>query len=288
MKILFRPVTALRLGRVSNLPTVWSNVLAAVALGGSDLRDTAVLVLLVAFSLFYIGGMYLNDACDAAFDRQFRPERPIPKGEVSRPSVLGTGFVMLTAGLFLLTGAGGWAWQPFVAGLALAATIIIYDAWHKGNPVGPALMALCRSLVYVGAGAAVAPLPAAPVWAAASVSLCYVIGLTYAAKQEYAAGRPALWPFALLVAPFVWGLAATATAPLALVPMGGLAVVVAYALAMLRLGGPEIGRGVAALIAGISLVDAIYLMTAGSVSGGVLCMGAFALTLALQRVVPGT
>ena len=54
----------LRLGRVSNLPTVWSNVLTGLALVGALQPDASLLVLVLALSLFYVGGMYLNDAFD--------------------------------------------------------------------------------------------------------------------------------------------------------------------------------------------------------------------------------
>ena len=59
------PRTALRLGRVSNLPTVWTNVMAGMALGGAALRPSVVVPLALAVSLFYVAGMWLNDAFDA-------------------------------------------------------------------------------------------------------------------------------------------------------------------------------------------------------------------------------
>ena len=77
----------LRLGRVSNLPTVWSNVLAALALSGglsqaAGIPALHVALLAAAFSLFYVGGMYLNDAFDRHIDARERPQRPIPSGQV--------------------------------------------------------------------------------------------------------------------------------------------------------------------------------------------------------------
>ena len=48
---------ALRLGRVSNLPTVWTNVLAGVVLSGAPLSLGITLVLMLALSLFYVAGM---------------------------------------------------------------------------------------------------------------------------------------------------------------------------------------------------------------------------------------
>ena len=59
---------ALRLGRVSNLPTVWSNVLAGVALGGGSTWDPRIIPLLFALSIFYTAGMFLNDAFDWKID----------------------------------------------------------------------------------------------------------------------------------------------------------------------------------------------------------------------------
>lgn len=71
---------ALRLGRVSNLPTVWTNALAGAALAGGEPWQAAMLPLLLALSLFYVGGMYLNDAFDRDIDARERPARPIPAG----------------------------------------------------------------------------------------------------------------------------------------------------------------------------------------------------------------
>lgn len=64
---------ALRLGRVSNVPTVWTNVAAGVALSGAGFSVGIVAGLMLALSLFYIGGMYLNDAFDRDIDARERP-----------------------------------------------------------------------------------------------------------------------------------------------------------------------------------------------------------------------
>jgi 4-hydroxybenzoate polyprenyltransferase len=74
------------LGRVSNLPTVWSNCLAGWVLQGrgSAWRFT---VLCFGATCLYIGGMYLNDAFDVEFDRRFRRDRPIPSGAISLEAV---------------------------------------------------------------------------------------------------------------------------------------------------------------------------------------------------------
>ncbi len=79
--------TALKLDAVSNLPTVWSNVIAGCALaGGAPLY--VVVTVAVATSAMYIAGMFLNDAFDRNIDARERPERPIPAGEVSVDAVV--------------------------------------------------------------------------------------------------------------------------------------------------------------------------------------------------------
>ena len=74
---------ALRLGRVSNLPTVWSNALAGMVLASGAPDATLLLGLMLGFSASYTSGMFLNDAFDASFDQVHRPERPIPSGQIS-------------------------------------------------------------------------------------------------------------------------------------------------------------------------------------------------------------
>ena len=111
--------TAAKLGRISNLPTVWSNVLAGLVLVGAPIFTTTPLVLTLAATLFYVGGMFLNDAYDAEVDAKERAERPIPAGEVERATVFAWGHGMLAAGLGLTTLLG---MRVFVAALATAGT----------------------------------------------------------------------------------------------------------------------------------------------------------------------
>src|SRR5256885_14823895 len=85
----------LRLGRVSNLPTVWTNALTGALLAGPDFDARAGALLAVAFSLFYVGGMFLNDAFDRNIDAVERPERPIPRGLVSAHEVFVAGFATM-------------------------------------------------------------------------------------------------------------------------------------------------------------------------------------------------
>lgn len=284
----------LRLGRVSNLPTVWTNVLAATALAGVPASAGQLAALAVAFSLFYTGGMYLNDAFDREIDARERPERPIPSGQIGAAEVFALGFGMLGIALAILLIGGGFAprsggWAPVASGLLLAGVITYYDARHKENPLSPLLMGCCRVLVYVTAALAVAGRVGGAVAGGAAVLLSYLIGLTYVAKQENLAEYRNLWPLVFLGAPFVYGLPILAGSPLGAVVYVGFLGWVAYAVSLLiGRGRPDIRRAVVSLIAGISLLDALLITGAGDGIRAAAAVLGFALTLGFQRWVPGT
>jgi len=286
--------TALSLGRISNLPTVWTNVLVGMALAGGVALDARLPLLLVALSLFYVAGMFLNDAFDRDFDARNRPERPIPSGQVSAAKVFIWAFGMLAFGTALLAWVGyGFApftqWRPVLAGVALGGAIVFYNARHKDNPLSPLVMGVCRMLVYVTAGFALSHMLPAHLYVAAAVLLCYLIGLTYAAKQEHLNRLGAAWPLAFLAVPVVYGATLVPAVPLVLLPLGLLLAWIVYALFLLRRRSKgDVPRAVITLIAGISLVDAMLLSGSGAPLFAALAFGAFLLTLALQRWVSGT
>ena len=278
--------TALRLGRVSNLPTVWTNTLAGAVLAGAGGFGAELAVMLLAFSLFYTGGMFLNDAFDAQFDAAQRPERPIPSGEVSRREVFGYGYGMMAGGIVLLAWIG---MAPALAGLTLAAAITYYDWNHKGNVLSPVVMGICRVLVVVGAGLCYTLAPPDALWIGAALMLCYLIGLTYVAKQENLGKVENLWPLAFLAAPVAYGAwlaVAQAVVGLFWLLFSGWMLVALWFLRRRRKG--DIPRAVVSLIAGISLLDALLIAGTGSVALAVLALAGFGVTLFFQRYIAGT
>jgi 4-hydroxybenzoate polyprenyltransferase len=183
----------LLLARVSNLPTVWTNVIAGAAVASGALDAPQVLAqTAIAASLFYSGGMFLNDAFDADFDRAARPERPIPAGDVTRGQTYAIGAMLLIAGEALL------APRPaaMLLGAALATAIVFYDARHKQVAMAPLVMGACRGLVYCVAAAMVGRVTT-PVVTAALVMTAYVVGLTVAARMS---GPKARWRVPVMLA----------------------------------------------------------------------------------------
>jgi UbiA prenyltransferase family len=285
---------ALRLGRVSNLPTVWTNTLAGILLAGGQAFDARTLPLLVALSLFYTAGMYLNDAFDAGIDAIERPGRPIPAGLVSAETVFAAGFGMMALGVCVLLWIGygardGTGIGPVFGGLGLGAAIVLYNRRHKGNPLSPVLMGLCRLLVYVTAGLAVAVDLPAPLVIGALMLLCYLIGLTYVAKQETLGEVRNLWPLLFLAAPVIYGFkiaAGSGSGALLLLMFVAWTLVALWFLRRRQPG--DVPRAVISLIAGISLLDALLIAGAGANGVAWLAVGGFLLTLALQRFIAGT
>lgn len=278
-------IAYLRLARISNLPTVWSNVLAASVLAvGSD--ETRFFLIILAMSLLYTGGMFLNDAFDQSIDRAERPGRPLPSGAVSSPTVWTAGLAMLGIAVIVLASV---TWQAGGIGLLLAASILIYNAWHKGNAFAPFIMGFCRALVYIATGVAVSSTHSWPLFAAAGALLLYVAGLTFAAKEESYGTLQSWWPLALLAAPLLLPfLSGSLEFPVPLfVLLAAIAITVSFHFLRRRHSG-DVGRAVSLLIAGIALCDALAASAAGNITVAIVCCGLFVLTLALQRVVPGT
>ena len=181
----------LDLARAGNFPSVWSNVLAALVLSapvvGAWPPVQVLLLAALAGSLAYAGGTTLNDAFDADFDRQHRPERAIPRGLIARATVAGVGALELAAGLSVLVFLGA----SVLAAAGLASTILLYDWLHKRWTGSVVLMAGCRVMLAV----TLATLPGqtmGPAFVAWLVALfVYIVVLSMLARREYHPGAPA-------------------------------------------------------------------------------------------------
>jgi 4-hydroxybenzoate polyprenyltransferase len=184
----------LLLARFSNLPTVWTNVLAGTIASGAPFIAADFGGLCLAISAFYTAGMFLNDAFDREFDACVRPDRPIPSGDVTARETFAIGWGLLAAGLALVWLRGNLLAVPWA--ILLAGAIVLYNYRHKHNPFGPMVMGVCRGLVYCVAAAASAAVTPAVV-AAAAVLTVYVIALTWIAKRV---GASAGWLIPLLIA----------------------------------------------------------------------------------------
>ena len=273
----------LSLARISNAPTVVSNVLAGAALASVAAPVTlgGVVLLAVAMVLYYTAGMYLNDLFDLELDRPERPERPLPSGQLTEREALGATVLLFSVGTFCLSLLGT---APLISGLVLVALIVFYDAWHKSNPLSPVLMASTRVMVYVTAFVAFSSVLTFALIVWALLLGLYIVGLTYIAKTE-TDSLTGYWPAALLYLPALIGALA--------LPWSGfwlplvLALWVTYSASFVYLSR-QVGRAIGQLIAGVSLLDALVILLFGTTGGVVWALLAFGLTLFLQRYIRGT
>jgi 4-hydroxybenzoate polyprenyltransferase len=288
-----RPRLYLKLGRVSNLPTVWTNVTAGIALGGGSFERNHAVRLGVALSLFYVGGMFLNDAFDRAIDARERPERPIPSGQIGAGEVFAVGFGLILSGFAGVALTVLEQEQPpytaLSASVALAGLIVLYDAWHKQNPLSPVVMGLCRSAVYVTAGLAAGGVLSHGLISGALAGGAYVVGLTFVARQENRKSFRAGATLALLASPAALAIAHPSRGVAVWVTLGAAVAWAAAAVVPLFGKGPvNVPRSVVRLIAGISLVDALLLAMAAEPGLALVGFAGLGATLLLQRWVRGT
>lgn len=192
----------LALARVWALPTVWSNCLAGWWLGGAGHTESLPIVLLSG-TLLYLGGSLLKDSFDSDYDRQHRPERPIPSGKFSETKVYRVGLVLLTIG------ALGLLWPAHLSGTHLTGTIglclvffiVLHNTTHRWVPLGPVLTGICRFLLYLlGASVAMHGVGGTVIWCGL-VLWIYTAGLGYIAASPPGPGPPRYWPVLLLLAP---------------------------------------------------------------------------------------
>lgn len=144
----------LELLRISNLPTVWTNVLAGGVIGNTaavgarswGLPAGTMIVVLISGSCLYLAGMVLNDVFDLKIDRQERPSRPIPSGRVSRRSAAMLGTILLVVGASL-----PWtiSIETGITALVLAGLVVLYERSHATTPWSVLIMAACRAGLYV-------------------------------------------------------------------------------------------------------------------------------------------
>lgn len=292
----------LQLARISNLPTVFSNVLVGAALASTAQTPDVpqVLLTMVAVSLFYIGGMALNDLVDRNIDRVERPQRPIPSGALSLLEV-GT-FVSLcfTIGFGIVQFSAPFSLLPAVA---LIAFIILYNLLHKRWTGSLIFMGLCRASVYfVGAWAMVYPVPdnydlvqalyiPNSLFVAAALLALYIIALTLVAQKEVSGGLGfRRWlaaalvlipiPALCLMPIFDWRW----TIPIALV----LALWLIRSARFVWQSPPKVVPAVLGWLAGISLLDAFFLTFTPFPWLSLVALACFAVTVWGHRRIAGT
>ena len=173
----------LRLARAPNLLTAPGDPLAGALLaGGFGWRAACAMG---AATLIYAGGAMLNDVMDLETDRQLRPERPLPSGELPPAAARAAAGGALVLGALVALSAG---WAVGAIATALCFTVVAYDTVLKRGSAGAWAMGACRGQsLLMGAAAATGTAetqrPLAALAAAALIAL-YTAAVTTLSRSE--------------------------------------------------------------------------------------------------------
>jgi 4-hydroxybenzoate polyprenyltransferase len=200
----------LELVRAPNIFTAMADVVTGFLFANPFLTSDQGLILALlagASSCLYAAGVALNDVFDVDVDRQERPGRPIPSGQIPLAAARHLGWGLLGAGVLLTTAAAGLDGTPLTAalGLLLAGCIVFYDRILKRTPLGPLGMGACRMLnVLLGMSACLLAWGPGH-WMAAGAIGIYIAGVTWLARNE--TGPASRWQLTLATLVILSGVA---------------------------------------------------------------------------------
>lgn len=135
---------------------------------------------------FYAAGMVLNDVFDLAVDREERPGRPLPSGQIALRSAAIVGNLLMAVGSAAACATAFAAQSPWPAlvGALLTSAVWTYNRHAKATSLGPAVMGSCRALNWL-LGMTAAGGPHGPhQWLLPIGMGVYVMGITVYARDE--------------------------------------------------------------------------------------------------------
>ena len=301
-------------GRISNLPTVWCNVLLAFLLvqlspsiidgdASSTISIPLLIITCIAASSLYVGGCFLGDAVDVEFDKANKPTRPIPMGVLDRNSIYGYAGFLLSTGIVLPFAYGKFTTGDFniptlVASLLLAAAIVIYSLWHKRSPwLGLPCIGACRFfLVLFGAFIALAT---GNGWIDHTLFIyaflvgLYTICFASVARSE-SSPKPITWRKSLMATMLLLpilalplNLSILSNAAVGIPTITGLAIYLLWMLIAFRKINSNKGQFVSMSLAGFCILDATFAAQFGW-TWLMLCLLLFGISLLLQKWAPAT
>jgi len=314
-------------GRVSNLPTVWCNCLAAALIlfhhsetgyqafilkSWSQSHTQLALFLIFISSCFYIGGCFMGDYYDREFDTKHKPERPIPSGVLSKNTVIGIGLpLMLTAFI-----GGGLIPHMLIDKvslnhlllpvLLLSYTIQNYSKYHKKSLfIGLPLIGLCRFFLITFAASSTAAFVIIetgtaeftryksesylilPIIIYASAVCIYTIAFASVARTE-SSDSPITWRNLLRYTMLALPLTVLFTnQSLQIETLTALIIYTLWLSYAFSFLSKNKGIYVSKCLAGFCLLDACFVAQFGWI-WVVICLILFLLALALQKIAPAT
>ena len=287
--------------RISNAPTIVSNVMVGLALALHIHLDTwsqranpprlemlkPVFIITGALLLVYFAGMILNDAIDAARDKKHRSERPIPLGVINTREAWCTGFVMLTCGVLI---SSLCSVETFVLVSILGGLVVLYTFVHTWLLPAIAIMAACRGLVCLAALSAfhIPVLHGLPLSLAVAIA-AYTLLLTLIGRFENSKKSRYSWLTWLLLLPVcIPAVLSSVSFDLSWIFLAMYAGWICLAWLDFRPSINQTREGMHKLLAGFCLLDCVLIAFAGVYTLVLVSGVCFVLTVALHRKILGT
>ncbi len=286
--------------RISNSPTVVSNIMVGVAIAIQSHHEQwshkftppplqlikPLFLITLILLMLYFAGMILNDAFDAKRDKENRPDRPIPQGVITARQAWVTGFILLMSAVLMAIGIGV---STVLATSVLAITIILYTFLHNHTIAGIFLMALCRGLVYITAVTAFST-PYTFVLLIFFISIMiYTSLLTYVGSFENNHHSPPSWVvwlalFPSLVPVIIFG----HDSPIAWLAFLAFSGWMFFAWYNFRNSNSGSISGMHKLLSGFALLDCVLIASLGEYFIMITSAFCFVLTVAAHRKILGT
>jgi 4-hydroxybenzoate polyprenyltransferase len=288
--------------RLSNTPTLISNVMVGLGLGmvahqlqwsDSSFSPTftpLVTLVLITIALLsaYFGGLVLNDVVDVEHDKKHRPLRPIPMGIIPKKqaTLIGSALLVLPVLIAMCTQVRAAYFM-----IALSSCILIYTFLHRYLLPSLIFMGVCRGLVYVVAFSAFdVAFQAEPLLIFAVGITWYTAVLTLIAKNEHTHNKTKRW-FVLLLLPTAFIPAMIYYTEFQLIFILLALVIfttwIAVTFVIFQLTSKSV-HGIHAMLAGFCLLDFVYLSIIGELNIAIISGICFLFTLAAQRKILGT
>ena len=281
----------LRLMRPANIVTSVADVLAGVAVSGYFLVESPqiipVLLLCLSTIGLYGGGIVFNDVFDADLDRIERPERAIPRGDVSLQEAALLGGALLVLGVFA---ALAFSVLSGILAFLIAVFALIYDKFGKHHVfLGPLNMGICRGLNLL-LGISIVSSSLQNFYFLGLIPLIYIFSITMISQGEvHGSNRNKLYLGAFLYLLVIGAVLYHSWIQEELILSGLFIVLFAFMIykplfaAIREPVGKNIGKAVKAGVISLILMDAAWAAASGFLIGACLIAALLPLSLLLAK-----
>lgn len=319
--------------RIANVPSVVSNVFLGMTIpifvSSENLQwDRPTIFAILAGVCLYIAGNFLNDWHDVSWDQKNRPERAIPSGLFSRGLYLGIAILLGIIGLGYVIAISKTVTAVYCL---IALCVVLYTVLHKKHSYSIWIMGACRGGLYalgcaaMFSGKSYIEMRAAvdtyfrvliTIWFFLPVMglVCYIAGISLLARYETRSNElrkdakvfasmlllmPCVTHSCLMIYLSLEPIMSTDHVSWGKFVVAGIIPFLLYTLWVI-FSKSSVSKKVGRLLAGISLVDSVYLFClfisiyssdhglAGFLVVPLVSLTCFFSALLLQKIAPAT